>query len=106
MSFHDRVGALAVLTTFSRLPFSIWGEFVDLLAGLVVKRGRLEHIVQFVDQFSRQRREINDEIERVLDLMRDPRGELASEASFSVCTRDPVRYVNRRAKADSSLVRS
>ena len=47
-----------------------------------VDRDRLEHVVQLVGQFRRQRREIVDEIERVLDLVRDAGGELAERGEF------------------------
>ena len=42
----------------------------------------MSSVVQFVGQFRRQRREIIDEIERVLDLVRDARGELAERGEF------------------------
>ena len=58
------------------------GELVDLLARLVVERGRLQNVVQLVDQFRRQRGEIIDEVERVLDLVRDARGELAERSQL------------------------
>ncbi len=58
------------------------GKFVDLLPYLVVEHGRCEHLVQLVDQFPRQRREIVDEIERVLDFVRDAGGELAERGKL------------------------
>jgi hypothetical protein len=36
-----------------------------------------QHFAQLVDQFGRKGREIVDEVERVLDLVRDARGKLA-----------------------------
>ena len=45
-------------------------------------RDRLEHVVQLVGQFRRQRREIIDEIERVLDLVCDAGGELAERSQL------------------------
>ena len=78
----DRIGALAVLHHLFEIALQHMGELVDLLARLVVERGRLEHVVQFVDQFRRQRREIVDEIERVLDLMGDAGGELAERSQL------------------------
>ena len=49
---------------------------------LSVKRGTLEQVVQLIGQFRRQRREIIDEIERVLDLVRDTRSELAKRSEL------------------------
>ena len=57
-------------------------QFVDFAADLAVERDRLEHVVQFIGQFRRQRREIIDEIERVLDLVRDASGELAERGQL------------------------
>ena len=45
-------------------------------------RDRLERVIQLVGQFRRQRREIIDEIERVLDLVRDAGGELTERGEF------------------------
>jgi hypothetical protein len=42
----------------------------------------LQHVVQLVDQLGRQRGEIVDEIERVLDLVRDAGGELAERGEL------------------------
>ena len=49
---------------------------------MLVKRDRLEHVVEFVGQFRRKRGEIVDEIERVLDFVRDPSRELAERSQF------------------------
>ena len=76
------VGALAVLHDLFEIALQHLRQLVDLFARLVVERGRLEHVVQFVDQFGRQRREIVDEIERVLDLVRDAGGELAERGEL------------------------
>lgn len=39
------------------------GEFVDFLAGLLIERRRLQHVVQLSNQFPRQRSEIVDDVE-------------------------------------------
>ena len=52
-------------------------ELVDLFPRLVFELGVLEHVIHFVDQLGRYRREIIDEIQRIFDFMRDTRGELA-----------------------------
>jgi hypothetical protein len=73
----DGVGALAVLDDFFEIVFQHGRQFVDFRPDLVAERGGLEHVIQFIGQFSRKRREIIDEIERVLDFMRNAGGELA-----------------------------
>ena len=78
----DRIGALAVLHHLFEIALEHLRQFVDLFADLVVERRRLEHVVQLVDQFRRQRREVVDEIERVLDLVRDAGGELAERSEL------------------------
>ena len=80
--FHDRIGALAVLHHLLEIALQHVREFVDLFPRLVVELGRREHVVQLVDQFRRQRREIVDEVERVLDLVRDAGGELAERSKL------------------------
>ena len=42
----------------------------------------VESLLQFIDQFDRDTGEIIDEIERVLDLVRDTRGELAERGKL------------------------
>ena len=69
-------------TTFSQIVLKQAGQFVDFLADFVADRGRLQHIVQFVGQFGRKRCKIVDEIERVLDLVRDAGGELAERGEL------------------------
>ena len=78
----DGVGALAVLHDLFEIVLQHAGQFVDFFPDLAVHRDRLEHVIQFIGQFRRQRREIIDEIERVLDLVRDARGELAERGEL------------------------
>ncbi len=75
---HDAVGAPAVLGDLLQIALQRRGQFVDLGAkpvshGEPVRRHRL---VQFVQQIDRQLGKIVDEVERVLDLVRDAGGEL------------------------------
>jgi len=65
----DGVGALAVLDNFFEIVFQRSRQLVDLIPHLAVKRRGREHLEQFFGQFRRQRGEIVDEIERVLDLV-------------------------------------
>ncbi len=78
----DGVGALAVLHDLFEIVLQQSGHFIDFLALLVGERGRPQHVVQFVGQLGRKRREIIDEIERVLDLVGDAGGELAERGQL------------------------
>ena len=64
---------------FSRLPVSMLHRVVDLGALVLVERGesRRGGLLQLVEQLDRQAGEVVDEVERVLDLVRDAGGELA-----------------------------
>ena len=61
----------------SRLPSIVADQLFGLLAPSFGERRGLDHVGHFADQLARQRREIVDEIERVLDLVGDAGGELA-----------------------------
>jgi hypothetical protein len=78
----DGVGTFAVLDDFFEIVFQKPRQFVDLFPHLFVKRGRLEHIIELIGQFRRQRGEIINKIERVLDLVCDAGGELAERGQF------------------------
>src|SRR5437868_6716590 len=78
----DRIGALAVLHDFFEIALQHMRELADLLARLVVELDLLEHVIHFVDQLGRYRREIVDEIQRVLDFVRDARSELAERSQL------------------------
>jgi hypothetical protein len=71
MFLDERVGALAVLHHFLEIALEHLRQFIGLLASLVVQRRGLEHLV---DQLKRQSRENVVEVERILDLVRGPRG--------------------------------
>ena len=73
----DGIGALAMLHDLFEIVLQQACQFVYFSPNPDVHRDQLEQIVQFVGQFRRQRGEIVDEIEWVLDLMRDPSGKLA-----------------------------
>ena len=97
---------LPCCTTFSRLSLQHAGQFVDLLPRLVVERGGLEHLVQFVGQFDRERREIVDEIERVLDLVGDAGGELAERGQLLGLDQPVLCGAQVLERRDSSRVRA
>ena len=60
----------------------MWVSSSSLFPSLVLECGRLEEIVQLVDELCRQRGEIVDEIQRILDLVGDAGGELAERGQL------------------------
>ena len=72
----DGVRALAVLNDLVEIVSQSVRQFSDFTARLIIARHSAKGFPQFVDQFGRDTREIVDEIERVLDLVRDPGGQL------------------------------
>ena len=78
----DGVGALAVLHDLGEVVLQKPGQLIDLGADLVGDRSLLQDIIELVGEFDRQRREIVDEIERVLDLVGDAGGELAERGQL------------------------
>ena len=77
--FDDVVGALAVLGDLVEIAGQHLDRLVDLGARVLVERGdaRRGALLQLVEQLDRQPGEVVDEIERVLDLVRDAGGQLA-----------------------------
>ena len=73
---------LPCCTILSRLSRSVFVSLADLGARLVVELHSVKRLPQFVDQFGRDSREIVDEIERVLDLVRDAGGELTERGKL------------------------
>ena len=73
----DCVGALAVLHHLVEIALQHIGDLADLPALLVIEMHAAKRLAQFVDQFDRDRREIVDEAERILDLVGDAGGQLA-----------------------------
>src|ERR1700675_3171439 len=67
----DRVGARAVLYHFIEIALQHICDLIDLLAQLAVEVRATESLTQFIDKLDRNRREIVDKIERILDLMGD-----------------------------------
>ena len=78
-ALDDAVGALAVLGDLVEVAAQHLDDLVDRGALVVAERrhGRRRRLLQLQQQFARQLGEIVDEIERVLDLVRDPGGQLA-----------------------------
>src|SRR5580704_15577311 len=73
----DRIGALAVLYNLGEVAVDGADQFVRLAVGRLVDGAPLDRLGELADELARQGREIVDEIERVLDFMRDARRELA-----------------------------
>ena len=73
---------LPCCTTFSRLPFSSLRQLADFLAHLPIERAGSSISSSSSIKLGRKRREIIDEIERVLDLVRDAGGELAERGEL------------------------
>jgi hypothetical protein len=72
----DRVGAFAVLYDLIQIATQRIGQLVNLCARSMVDRYTAQDVPQLIDQFGGHPRKIVDEIERVLDLVRDPGGQL------------------------------
>ena len=70
----DAIGPLAVLGDLFEIAGQHSDDLVDLGALVLVERrhGRRHRFLQFVEQFDREAGEIVDEVERVLDLVRNP----------------------------------
>ena len=73
----DTVSALPMLDDLFQIALEKRRQVVDLRPGGLSKRFGGKHVPQLVDQFGGQRGEIVDEVQRVLDLVRDAGGELA-----------------------------
>ena len=75
-------GALAVADDLVEIGIDHADQIVGLVALVVVERRASQRLAQFVEQFARQRREIVDEVQRVLDLVGDAGGELAERGEL------------------------
>jgi hypothetical protein len=67
----DRVRALAVLHDFIEIATQRIGQLVDRGARFMVDRYTTQDVPQLIDQLGGDPRKIVDEIERILDLVRD-----------------------------------
>jgi hypothetical protein len=79
----DRIGAFAVLHDLVEIALQHIRNSSDLCAQLAVKVRASKRFSQLVDKLDTDCREIVDEIERVLDLVRDASGQLAERGEFS-----------------------
>ena len=75
-------GALAVLHDLVEVGGDHPDQLVRLFAPAFLQRRASQHLAQFVEQLARKGREIVDEIQRVLDLVSDARGELAERGEL------------------------
>ena len=78
----DRIRPLAVLHDLLEIAFQRVGQFGDFGARGVIDFHFGQFLLQFVDQLDRQRGEIVDEIERVLDFVGDAGGQLAERSEL------------------------
>src|SRR5262245_59592232 len=72
----DGVSALAVLHNLVALARQRSRNLADLHSQLAIEVGTSKRLPQFINQFDRDAGKIVDEIERVLDLVRDTGGKL------------------------------
>ena len=78
----DGIRTLAVLHDLVEIALQRIRNLADLCSQLVVEVRTAKRLPQFVNEFDRNRREIVDEIERVLDLVGDTGGELTKRGEF------------------------
>src|SRR4029453_3327285 len=76
------IGALAVLDDLVEIGLQRIRNLADLRSQLAIEVGASKRMPQFINQFDRDAREIIDEIERVLDLVRDACGKLTKRGKF------------------------
>src|SRR5690348_2050398 len=81
-ALDDGVSAPAVLHDLFEIATQQISQFHDLGACFRISRYTAQSILQLTDQFSRQGRKIVDEIERVLDFMRNSRGQLTERGKL------------------------
>ena len=86
-ALHDAVGALPMLDDLLQIALEQHRQVLDLGADGVPQRFGGKHLPQFVDQLGGEGGEIVDEIQRILDLVRDTGGELTNDAIFSAWIR-------------------
>src|SRR5262249_27662164 len=78
----DGVCPFAVLYNLVEIIAQGVREFGDFSARLFVSFHSVQRLAQFVDQFSRDSREIVDKVERVLDFVSDTGGELTKRSKL------------------------
>ena len=81
-SLSEKFGALSMLDHLAQVAFEHVGKLGDLRIDLVVEASGLQLLLQFTDEVDAERREIVDEIERVLDFVGDPGGQLAERGEL------------------------
>ena len=77
-ALDDAVGPIAVLGDFFEVAGQHRHDLIDLGASVRAQRAerRLCRLLEFVEQLHRERCEIVDEIERILDFVGNARGQL------------------------------
>ena len=78
----DGIGTLAVLHDLVEIALQRIRQFVISARSLLSRCAPLSACLQLINEFDRNTREIVDEIERVLDLVRDTGGELTERGEL------------------------
>src|SRR5450759_75268 len=78
----NRIGALAVLYDLVEIALQHIRNLADLCPQLVVEVGSGKCLSQFINKIDRDRRKIVEDIERVLDLVRDAGGQLTERGEL------------------------
>ena len=100
-ALDDAVGPPAVLGDLFEIAGQHRDDFVDLgeLVAVERRQGRCRGLLQLVEQFDREPGKIVDEVERVLDLVGDPGGQLArARPSSPPGSAGPGRGADRRVR--------
>ena len=78
----DGIGALAVMGDLLEIGIKHADQVIGLVAVRRFQRRLGDQVFHFADQLARQGREVVDEVERVLDLVRNAGGELAERGEL------------------------
>src|SRR5512143_3846398 len=79
---YDRISPLAVLDDLVEIALQHIGDLANLGAQLAIEVGSCQRLPQFVNKFDRHGGEIIDEVEWVLDLVRNTSGQLTERSKL------------------------
>src|SRR5262245_6775832 len=80
--FDDGIGSLAVLNDLREVLLEKTGQFINLGLYLLGETCLLQNVIEIVGELDRERREVVDEIERVLDFVGDACSKLAQRSKL------------------------
>src|SRR5271156_6143684 len=98
----DRVGAFAMLNDFLEIALDQPRQLVDFLLELLVGLGLGDQLLELVQQLPRHSGEIVDEVQRILDFVRDARRQLPEGSEFlrlDYILAGPARFADFRSSA-------